>query len=311
MKLLSLLLLVLTIVGCSSQTTHDRYQTAQDINVLVMGDDADTDTIARSSSVFNRVLNGLNDELGDYGYQVYDESAVTSDHFTQGRSRRSNAELLDIAQSIQRPPMDVVAIFSIYADVRNKGYTNKVAVRIEGRLVGVQSGRQLGQFEVDGPLVSVSPNCSSACMREAVGDHASQLSSDLGAVLAEKLGQYLDDSSGQQGNTAYSHSNNQNGYTSAYDVVLDGFSASEVQTIESHLEGMEGYVEHRFSYNSHRRAELWYKTTLKSATLNREVRNVLDTLDLHSRVQFSGNQLTIQKIGLRGKVKAEDSSYQW
>ncbi|MBT6531040.1 MAG: hypothetical protein HOK99_09005, partial [Betaproteobacteria bacterium] len=43
------------------------------INILIMGEDADSDTVPRNSRVFKRVLSGLSNELHDEGFNVYDE----------------------------------------------------------------------------------------------------------------------------------------------------------------------------------------------------------------------------------------------
>ncbi|MDP6688218.1 MAG: hypothetical protein QF384_01855 [Alphaproteobacteria bacterium] len=66
-------------------------------NILIMGEDADQDTVPRNSRVFKRVLDALVNEMNDQGFNVYDETAVSLDDFAQGRSRRTDAEIIDIA----------------------------------------------------------------------------------------------------------------------------------------------------------------------------------------------------------------------
>jgi len=132
-------------------------------NILIMGDDADADTVPRHSRVFKRVLDAIAGELHTEGFDVFDEVAVTLDDFAQDRSRRSDAEVIDIAKSVTRPPIDIVVLFSIYASAEELKYTTKVKARILGRLLNTKSGQRLGSFEVDSPRNWIA---SADCPRE-------------------------------------------------------------------------------------------------------------------------------------------------
>ena len=101
-------------------------------NLLIMGEDADEDTVPRNSRVFNRVLNALAEQVNEMGFNLYDETAITLDNFAQGRVRRTDAELIDIARSVRQPPIDVVMMFAIYASAEKLSYTTKIRARIDG-----------------------------------------------------------------------------------------------------------------------------------------------------------------------------------
>jgi len=64
-------------------------------------------------------------------------------------------------------------------------------------------------------------------------------------------------------------------------------------------------------YASKTRAEFWYETSLKSAKMNRNLRKMLKHLDMNSRVQFSGNTFTVQRITLRGKNRSSSEFNDW
>jgi hypothetical protein len=186
MKQILLMLVVTLLAAC--QTTQGTDERGGQPNIIIMGEDADKDTIPRNSHIFKRVLDALVNEMNDEGFNVYDETAVTLDNFAQGRIRRTDAEIIDIARSVKRPPIDVAVIYAIYAHAQERGYTNKLHVRIAGRLLNVRSGRRLGNFEVEMPEpANVAPNCGRNCVLEAVGRDAGALGRDLGAVLAVKL----------------------------------------------------------------------------------------------------------------------------
>ena len=198
MKLLTLFnvgLLAIMLSACSSYPAA----AGDKPNLLIMGEDADQDTVPRDSRVFRRVLNGLSNQLNDVGFDVYDETAVSLDDFAQGRVRRTDAELIDIGRSISRPPIDVLVLFTIYASAQDVEYTTKVRTRIEGRLLNVRTGQRLGNFELPSPKEwNAPPKCSRECILEVIGEDAGILANDIGSVLAEKLAWMVDGDSADE-----------------------------------------------------------------------------------------------------------------
>ena len=264
---------------------------AEDPNILILGEDADPDSVPRNNRIFKRVLNAVSNQLSDEGFNVYDETAVTLDDFVQGRSRRKDAEIIDIARSIKRPPIDVGVIFSIYGIHKKLTYTAKIKTRIEGRLLNVKTGQRLGNFEVDMPVAENVPrDCNRDCLLEEVGKQSKELAQDLGAVLATKLAHIVDKGD-------YSESNLPTGYA----LVFSGFKIQEIDAIEEYLTTFSGYKKHRPVKSSMRTAEYWYETDSKSARLNRNLRKMLDHLNVKGRVTFAGNEFKVEKITLRSK----------
>ena len=93
-------------------------------NLLVVGDDADQDTVPRNSRIFNRVLAALIGDMNERGFKVYDETAASMDITNPGRVRRTDAELISIAQRIPKPPIDVIVVFQVYASVQQNAYSD-------------------------------------------------------------------------------------------------------------------------------------------------------------------------------------------
>jgi hypothetical protein len=271
-------------------------------NLFVMSEDADDDAVPRKSRVFRRVITAIQNQMVDQGFAVYDETMVTMDDYVQGRSRRSRTEILDIARTVSNPPIDVVTNFLIYASVNEVGYTAKVRVRIEGEILHVKSKKYLGNFESVSPRQwNISPKCAKSreCVLEEVGEKSRIIGNDVGSVLAEKLAYMVKGGASKDGNLS-----NGNQLETAYEIVLDGFSPDDVMAMEEYLIKFTGYQSHRQTYNSNRRAEMWYEGTTTSSRMNRNMTKMLDVLDLRGTVQFSGNKIVVQKISLRGKEKS-------
>ncbi len=276
-------------------------------NILIMGEDADKGTIARDSQVFRRVLNALSNQLHDVGFDVFDETAVTLENFVQGRVRRTDAELIDIAKSIRRPPIDVVVLFSIYSSTYQHSYTKKVKARIEGRLLNVQTGQRLGNVELDYPEGWNAPKqCHRDCLLRSIGDHSKIIANDVGSMLAEKLSWMVNQSDSSvsqdviasQGAVTSPGADTSHGIT-AYQLIFDDFTQPEVMEFEEYLVIFSGYQSHRITYGGATRTEYWYKSNIGNAKLSRNLNKLLETLNISGLVQISGNTYTIKKISLR------------
>ena len=281
----------LLLISCANVSTPSN--AAEKPNIVIMGEDADRDTIPRNSRVFRRVLDALSNQLNEEGFDVFDETAVTLDDFAQGRTRRTDAEIIDIARLAKRPPLDVAVIFQIYASAAQLSYTTKVKTRITGRLLAVKTGQRLGNFEVDLPREWVAPaKCSRECILEVVGTKSRILANDLGAVLTEKLAHLV--ARGEPGDNM-----EQGGIPRAYNMVFDGFNEADINDIEEYLIVFSGYKRHRPTFSSSRRHEIWYESDISSGRLNRNLKKMLDHLDLRGTVTFSGNSYTVKKITFR------------
>ena len=267
-------------------------------NLLVMGDDADPQGVSRDSQVFDRVLNAMNNQLNDIGFDVYDETTLLlekgqnknldykQDKPSLIQTRRSDADIIALARSIQRPPIDIVVLFTLYASAKPQGSISKVRIRLEGRLLNVRTGQRLGNFEVTSPeRFNPSSACGHECLLDIVGDHSKALADNLGEVLAQKLSWLMED--------------NGNQLVSAFTLEFDNFSPKDMMAIEEYLVVFSGYQSHRPIYNSMTRSEMWYQTSIHSAKLSRNLYKMLDHLNLQGIVQFSGNTYTLQKIVLR------------
>ena len=263
-------------------------------NILIMGEDADEDTVPRNNRGFKRVLDALANELDLEGFAVYDEVAVTLDDFNQGRVRRTDAEIIDIARSVTNPPIDVAVIYAIYASAKETSYALKIRIRVAGRLLNVRSGQRLGNFEVELPRAdNVPTNCTRECILEVVGKNAKILAQDLGAVLAKKL-DYL--SPAGNGNSSITEGDSDKGLANAYSLVFDGFTPDEISQIEEYMIAFRGYQHHRPVRSSLRTNEYWYETSSEAARLNRNLRLMLDLLETDGRVVYSGNTFTVEAI---------------
>ncbi len=283
----------LLLISCASAPSS---YAVEKPNILIMGDDADQDTVPRNSRVFRRVLDTLSNELHNEGFDVFDEVAISLDDFAQGRSRRTDAEIIDIAKSVKRPPIDIAVIFQIYASAKEMSYTTKVKTRVRGRLLMVKSGQRLGNFEVDSPREWNAPaDCPRECILEVVGKYSKNLARDVGSVLAEQLAELY-----ESGDDAVTDKAN---LSNGFSLVFEGFSSDDMFDIEEYLVVFSGYKTHRPVYSGRRHHEYWYESSITATRLNRNLRKMMDHLGARGRVAFSGNEFVLTKIESRKRRK--------
>ena len=266
-------------------------------NLMIVGVDYDENTLERDNRISRRVLDAISNELHMEGFNVFDETAVTLENYAQKRNRRSNAEIIDIARRLTKPPIDVLVAVSIHARVKDSNYTKYIRTRLTGRLLKVQSGRRLGNFEVESPDAWTAPvDCYRDCLLETVADKSKTLARDVGAILAKMLRSLPE-------NRSTPPTEQSGSLTNQYALVFEGFTPEDIMKIEEYLVVFSGYQHYRTVYSGLRHHEFWYESDIESARLDRNLKKMLTHLDLVGRVSFSGNEYTVAKIPARKQFK--------
>jgi hypothetical protein len=290
-------------------------------NIVVMGEDADEDTVPRGNRIFNRVTRELSETMNLRGYNIYDETAVAMGISQPGRVRRRDAELIDVARAVQTPPLDVVAIFQIYASAQKSQHSDIVRpeVRIPGRLLNVRTGQSLGSFEVTGLQLPPLPlGCDRECLLERVGAEAKLIAGDLAQALTQKLdgvisprraeggsgGTVVTETAPGSGSGAVAPGGSANaescgGLPTAFVIRVTGFSSTETQAVEEYIRAFRCYDHHRTVRASSSQTEYWYETRIDGARLNRNLRLMLEHMNVGGQVTMSGNSFAVSKVATR------------
>jgi hypothetical protein len=207
----------------------------------------------------------------------------------------------------------VIVAFQIYASVQQSAYSDikEIRVRISGRMLQVQTGKALGNFEVAvGPrgLKPLPVNCNRDCILEHVGNEAKSIAHEVGIVLARRLDE-LSPIKAKASAASIEPSSAEplppdplpsaracSGMSMAYTIVLRGLDPDELSWAERTLTAFQGYEHHRPVRSETRSVEYWYETCSDQARLERNLRIMLDQLPGQSRLALSGNRFEIEKI---------------
>lgn len=275
----------------------------QQPNLLIMGEDADQDTVARNSRIFNRVTRALETEFQAEGFKVYDETAVSMSVTNPQRVRRTDAELITIAQRIQNTPIDAIVVFQIYASSEKNAFADimDLRVRISGRLLNAKTGEALANYEIAyGPndLPPLPPECNRDCILEHVGDQAQRIAADVGSVLTVHL-DHLSPTAVAAPEVSSEHTiSTCVGLDTAYTITFRGFEVGEISTIEEYLASFSGYQHLRPMQVGTRESSYWYETCSDTARLNRNLRLMAEQMDVEVRLGMVQNRFEIDKIRL-------------
>jgi hypothetical protein len=279
------------------------------INLVIMSDDADTDTVPRNNRIFNRVQLQLSEYLNTRGFQVYDETSIAGGITPPNRVRRRDAELIEIARAAPTP-VDAMAVYQIYASVRRSNAANIrfPEVRIAGRILNVRTGQFISSFEVGGFQLPALPNpCDRECVLENVGGQSRILAADLGSALASKLEAFAkpggsaaaepnkDGGASAAGSTAAASADGCVALPSDYQIILRDFRTSDVNKIESGFVRWGCYQRHRTVSMTDNGATFFYSTTAESSRLTRNFRLMMELEGINAQVTFSGNTVTVTR----------------
>jgi hypothetical protein len=271
-------------------------------HLLVVAEDADRDTVPRDNRIFNEVFQALSEELNTRGFTMIDERAAGMNITSTTRVRRTDTELIDIARALNRPLVDAVVIFQIYASAKRSGNSDimRPDIRIPGRIINVRTNTLMGSFDVSGlDLPALPANCDRECVLEQMGRHARTLARDLGAALSVKLAALGDGRSIATEGGRPVPSSRCGGMPAAFTLVFDGFGPSEITRMEEYFTAFSDFCATRPVRTSGTYAEYWYETQADAARLNRNLRLMLEQMGVNGQINLTGNTIKVVKVATR------------
>ncbi|MCB8837758.1 hypothetical protein [Aurantimonas sp. VKM B-3413] len=188
---------------------------AATVNIVVMQEDWDPESLPRNNRIQNAVLSEFNQTLNAPAYQsvlkrygiegmdVYDETSVSLNFYQQDRQRRTDEELISLARTVKNPTLDVVVPYTLYARAVTDPYTQivKLQMSLNYRALDVRSGRFFGGDNLDIDTAGVPfTGCATAingtqadphCVKEFVSQNGEKLARNAGNKLAIQLAALL------------------------------------------------------------------------------------------------------------------------
>jgi hypothetical protein len=180
---------------------------AQNVNtnipVLVVAEDQDTGSVNHCHGVHKRVVGELRGSMQRDGFRMLDEESIRATlgwaetctpQFGDGDRRSKQAAIEDIKRMMSSKRADVPVrawvLYRIHAQKIpfDSGYDARV--RINGEIYDAASNAFLDNFQAERMRFPLPDNCNRVCIYEIVGDNASNIAANMGAVLSRKLQRY-------------------------------------------------------------------------------------------------------------------------
>jgi hypothetical protein len=315
------LLTTLSLTGLN----HTAEAQGRRINALVMTENASEETMSRLVPVYRRVLTQLQENLNTRGIQVFDETSSTMRFMAPGQARRSDAEVLSIARAVMREqPVDVVVLFEIVAAVTRDPFQPQIQypqVRMPARVLDLKGNNLVAAFEVNMPRLPALPlQCDATCLFNAVGDDAKLVASELGSAIADKLAAYTGGGMAAPAGgapatapvaprTADNTPAPQAGAASAAPrcdalpgdttIRFKDFTSDEILEMERNLRMFSCFVDIRPIQTGATFAFFSYRSSAGTSRLDRNLRVMLDYLNVRGQVRFDGREFEVVKVQTR------------
>jgi len=314
---------------------------AQTIRMLIMQKDHDPASLKRGSRIQRGVLNAFNQALnapsaadlqrryGIGGIDVYDEVALTLPFDSQGRTRRSQQELLSVVRKLRNPRIDVILLYTLYARAVKEKFieVNSLQMSMSYRVLDVRSGRFLGGDNVDiDPSGVPFPGCAGGkspdphCVAEFVSGQAERLVRDAGVTIATQLAAMIgkrDDRSsvGQDRRTADNRDPISGGtgryskdhirrvcraFPTEFQITFRGLAKRDVRYISEQMDAWPCRIDIGLSQSSASESSYIYKVRADEAKLKHTLEQTLEFIGIAGNIETRGrNTILVKAIPLR------------
>jgi hypothetical protein len=181
---------------CASCLPAPLMAQSQNDHIIVLGEDSDEGAISRDDEVYGRVISVLQNSLSEAGFLAIDEQLLSAKlglEFLTGVRRQEFIVPLQAANTTDDPTVQsrLAFVFSVIPIVQDMSMTRHLKVRIRGEIYDLATLRMIRSSEFESVKPKILPQdeamCNDVCVKDAVGDQARQLASQLSADLVNKL----------------------------------------------------------------------------------------------------------------------------
>lgn len=169
---------------------------SQSDHIVVLGEDSDEGAIKRDDEVYGRVVSVLQNSLSEAGFVAVDEQLLSAKlglEFLTNVRRQEFIVPLQAANMTDDPTVQsrLAFVFSVVPIMQDMSMTRQLKVRIRGEIYDLATLRMMRSSEVESAKPKILPQdeamCNEACVKDAVGDQARQLASQLSMDLINKI----------------------------------------------------------------------------------------------------------------------------
>lgn len=174
------------------------------VRVMISADDADPQSVIRSSDIYHRIQIPLLEELKRFGYTAIFEDALLAETGGDREDRLPKQKSIELAKWACTAGKGtlcprVLVLVKTRATARDLGFGTKAQVRMTGELIDANTNTYLGGWEAPTLEFPARKGCAGTCIEDVVGDNARKVALNLADTLRKMLDQQAIRPGGQQG----------------------------------------------------------------------------------------------------------------
>ncbi len=238
------------------------------------------------------VAERLGSQFSRRGFDTYDFKVIPGLNKRRLLLTASNAQLLNMARSIESPPIDIVLVFKLDFEPSVRGQCTG-QLSLNGKLINVNSGRVLEHLNIENTVSVTTRNHSHKryCSTPSFVRQVNHLSDDFGYLMSQKLEKQASGNYDKDEKSEF-----ENALVTEYVLRFVDFNKEEVLAMEEYLVLFGGYKSHRLVTAHYSNMEYWYRSRSGTARLDRNLSKVLQKSGIYGHVAFDRNTYTVYKI---------------
>lgn len=262
--------------------------------ILVLGMDADRDAVPRTSHVHGRIMDRLVSLLKGHGLTAISATEANIDQDAlQGSQQISNAVLINAARSAPGATLDTVIAFSLYVRALGPVSAKRMESRLEGRYLAVDSGEDLGSFDVIFPgHRPVGENCGRECLLDQAGAQVEELA---GALVRDII-QHIEPKKITEEtapDVRLAQVRVERSASGQFKIVMHGFTSDELALIYKYVPDFEGHARLGEPFAQGMETTLILQNSSNAARLNQNFTLLLRHLDLAADVGTKDHEIRL------------------
>lgn len=274
-------------------------------NILVIANDEHIDSVPENNYIVtNAVRNAVQSQLIQEGYEVLDETLLTIDYASVDSNERNTKKgLLELAKSISDRRVDVVVMYTLYAEIEDKGSAKKsfgvftahldlVAIDVNSANVLQPVSDGLESFKNTTPP---SAECKKSCVLKHAREYSDKLADQVGYELSQVLQNHFGSNTSGRSNKAYDSAN---GVT--YKLIFDNILSDDMASIENQLKQAPSYISHKAIERRSTKTILEYTSRIDESDLFQSLNQLIGSCSIKGDIRQEGRTFTIKQFSRRG-----------
>jgi hypothetical protein len=212
------------------------------VRIMIAADDADPQSVIRSSDIYHRIQLPLNEEMKRYGYTALFEDAIAAELRWEIQDRSSKQKSIDLSKTACTSNKAtlcprVLVLIKTRAAALDRGFGTSAQVRMTGEMIDVNTNTYLGGWEAPTLDFPAPKSCNNVCIEDVVGDNARKVALNLADTLRKMLDQQaLRSSSSAGGAVTGQGAGSGGGLVNNFVVRFEHFQMQEVLPMKTIIE---------------------------------------------------------------------------